>query len=155
MLDLALNPSLHLGSSNHELSFELFGGGGGVPNQLICPPNCCHVGLASICHLLVFYPHLTDKGPIYGSQPIGLLYFIGTRTLDPHLNKRVGLRFFFEINKEMDCIQMGWVGTWIGTWVGKNGFVGTWLGLVWFGLAWFGTWFGLGWIGFFCHLGGS
>ncbi len=113
------------------------------PNQLICPPNCCHVGLASICHLLVFYPHLTGMGPIYGSQPIGLLYFIGTRTLDPHLNKKVGLRFFFQINKEMDCREMGWVATWVG----KNGFVGT-----WFGLAWLGTWFGLGWIGF---LGGS
>jgi hypothetical protein len=65
-------------------------------------------------------------GPIYGSQPIGLLYFIETGTLDPHLNKRVGLKFFFEFNKEMDCIEMGWVE--------KNGFVGTWLGLAWLGL---------------------
>jgi hypothetical protein len=81
-------------------------------------------------------------GPIYGSQPIGLLYFIGTRTLDPHLNKRVGLRFFFQINKEMDCIETGWGATWVG----KNGFVGTWLGVVWLGLAWNLVWVRLDWV---------
>jgi hypothetical protein len=37
----------------------------------------CHVGLASICHFLVLDPHLKGMGPIYGSPPIGLLYFIG------------------------------------------------------------------------------
>ncbi len=60
----------------------------------------------------------------------------------PHLNKRVGLRFFFEINKEMDCIETGWVGTWVG----KNGFVGTWLGLVWLRLVWNLVWVRLDWV---------
>jgi len=36
-----------------------------------------YVGLASICHFLVLDPRLKARGPIYGAQPIGLLYFIG------------------------------------------------------------------------------
>jgi hypothetical protein len=44
-------------------------------------PKWCHVGLASNCHFLVLDPHLKGMGPIYGSPPIGLLYW----TLDPHL----------------------------------------------------------------------
>jgi hypothetical protein len=38
-----------------------------------------------ICHFLVLDPHLKAMGPIYGPQPIGLAYFIGPWTLDPHL----------------------------------------------------------------------
>ncbi len=72
-LDLALGPRLHLGFSNHELSFELLF----CQNQSIFPPKRCHVGLASICHLLVLDPHLKAMVPIYDSQPIALLYFIG------------------------------------------------------------------------------
>jgi hypothetical protein len=53
----------------------------------IDPPSrkWCHVGLASICHFLVLDPHLKAMGSIYGSQPIGLLYFIGPWNLDPHV----------------------------------------------------------------------
>jgi hypothetical protein len=51
--------------------------GGGVSNQLIVPPKWCHVGLASICHFLILDRCSTVVGPIYGSHPIGLLYFIG------------------------------------------------------------------------------
>ncbi len=67
---MPLDPSLHLGSPNHELSFNLgflflflFLG----LNQLIFPSKWCHVGLASICHFLVLDPHLKAMGPIYGS----------------------------------------------------------------------------------------
>ncbi len=77
-----LNPSFQLHSPNHELSFELFFFG---PNQLIFPPKWCHVGLASIGQFLVLSPRLKAMGPIIDSQPIGLLYFIGPWTLDPHL----------------------------------------------------------------------
>ncbi len=57
------------------------------PNQLIFPPKWCHVCLGLICHLWVLdRPHLkVAVGPIYGSQPIELLYFIGPWTLDSHL----------------------------------------------------------------------
>jgi hypothetical protein len=51
-----LDPTLHLGSSNHELCFlaPFFFG----RNQLIFPPKLCHVSLALICHFLVLDPHL-------------------------------------------------------------------------------------------------
>jgi hypothetical protein len=52
---------------------------------LIFPPKWYHVGSASISHFLVLDPHLKAMGPIYGSHPIGLFYFIGTWTLDPCL----------------------------------------------------------------------
>ncbi len=56
----AFNPNLHLGSPNHDLSlslsFELFFFGD--LNQFIFPPKWCHVGLALICHFLVFDPRL-------------------------------------------------------------------------------------------------
>jgi hypothetical protein len=55
-LELAFDLSLHLGSPNHELSFELsffFGS-----NRLIFPPKWCHVDLTSICHFLVLDLHL-------------------------------------------------------------------------------------------------
>jgi hypothetical protein len=65
--------SLHLGSSNHELSFFLFLFG---LNQLIFLPKWCHVGLALICDFLVFNLHLKVMGPFYGDQPIRLFYFI-------------------------------------------------------------------------------
>jgi hypothetical protein len=35
-------------------------------------------------------------GSIYGSQPIGLLYFIGPWTLDPHLKWRLEPGGFFQ-----------------------------------------------------------
>jgi hypothetical protein len=54
-LDYALEPSLHLGSPNHELFFELNVCG---LNQFIFLQKWCHVGLASICHFLVLDPHL-------------------------------------------------------------------------------------------------
>ncbi len=54
-------------------------------NQLIFSPKWCHVSLASIYHFLVLDPHLKAVGPIYGSHPIGLLYFIGPWTSDRHL----------------------------------------------------------------------
>jgi hypothetical protein len=48
--------------------------------------NRCLVDLASICHFFALGgPHLKAMGPIYGSHPIGLLYFIGPGTLNPHL----------------------------------------------------------------------
>ncbi len=86
-LDHSLNPNLHLGSPNHELSliwalfFVVW------TNLFIFPPKWCHVGLALICHFLVFDSRLEEAmGPIYGSQPIGLLYLIGQPwTLDSHL----------------------------------------------------------------------
>jgi hypothetical protein len=84
-LDLALDLSMRFGSSNRELSFWApFFFGGGL-NQLIFPRKWCHVGLALICHFLVVDPHLKAMGPHYGGYWIGLLYFIGPRTLDPHL----------------------------------------------------------------------
>jgi len=43
------------------------------------------IRLALICHFLVLDPHLKAMGPNYGPQPIGLAYFIGAWTLDPHL----------------------------------------------------------------------
>jgi hypothetical protein len=49
---------------------------------LIFHPKWCHVGLASTCHFLVLDPHPKGVGPIYGSYPIGLLYFIGPGSLD-------------------------------------------------------------------------
>jgi len=73
---------LHLGLSNHELSFKVFFYG---LNQLIFPPKWCHLDLASICHFLVLNPHLKAMGPIYGSHPIRSLYLIGPWTLNPHL----------------------------------------------------------------------
>jgi hypothetical protein len=54
-------------------------------DQLIFPPKWCHVGLALICHFFVLDSRPKAMGPIYSSQPIGLLYFIGAWTLEPHL----------------------------------------------------------------------
>ncbi len=79
-LGLALDFSLHFGFPNYE-HFELFCFG---LNQLT-PSNWCHVILASIYHFWILDPHLKAMGPIYGSQPIVLFYFIGPWTLDPHL----------------------------------------------------------------------
>ncbi len=70
--------SLHLGSSNHELSFLalcFFGS-----NQLIFPPKWCHVGLALICQFLVLDPHLKTNLS-FSSNRIALF----CQTLDPHL----------------------------------------------------------------------
>jgi hypothetical protein len=40
--------------------------------------------LALICHFFgLGGSHLKAMGPIYGSHPIGLLYFLGPWTLDP------------------------------------------------------------------------
>jgi hypothetical protein len=55
-LDPALDPRLHLGSSNQGLTF--FSSFPFDWNQLIFPPKCCHVGVASVYHFLVFDPHL-------------------------------------------------------------------------------------------------
>jgi len=82
-LEPTLDTSLHLGSSNHKLFiylfifiyFKIFFRG--RLNQLMLPPKWCHVDLALICHFLVLDPHLKAIGLIYGSHPIGLLYFIG------------------------------------------------------------------------------
>jgi hypothetical protein len=41
--------------------------------------------LACIFYFLVLDPHLKAMGPIYGSHPIRLLYFIGPWTMDPNL----------------------------------------------------------------------
>ncbi len=87
---LELHPSLHVGSSSHELSFLAFGGGGRRGegwNQLIFPSKWCHVSLASICHFVVFNPHLKALMwvQLVALIPIGLHYFIGPWTLDPHL----------------------------------------------------------------------
>jgi hypothetical protein len=83
-LDPALNPSLNLGSPKHELSFEHF-----VFWKLesidFSLQNDAYEGLTSICPYLVLDLHLTAKSPIYGSQPIGILYFTGPWTLDLHL----------------------------------------------------------------------
>jgi hypothetical protein len=62
-LDPALDPSLHLVSSSHVLSFVGFFFGG--MNQLILPPKWCHVGLALICHFLVMVPHLKAHLSLY------------------------------------------------------------------------------------------
>ncbi len=79
-----MDPSLHLGSSNHELPFlALFFIWGS--NQLTFPPKWCHVDLAVICHFLILDLHRKVVGPIYSSHPIGLLYFNIPWTLDPHL----------------------------------------------------------------------
>jgi hypothetical protein len=51
-----------LGSSNHELFFELFFWKGS--NQLIL----VHIGLALNCLFLMLNPHLKAMGPIYGSH---------------------------------------------------------------------------------------
>jgi hypothetical protein len=51
-LFLVLDLSLHLGSPNHELSFELFSLVCGL-NQLNFLPKWCNVGLALICHLVI------------------------------------------------------------------------------------------------------
>jgi hypothetical protein len=72
---LELDPTLHLGSSKHELSFL-------APfffcwNQLIFPPKWCHASFTFICHFLGLDPHLKAMGPNYGSHPRALLYFIG------------------------------------------------------------------------------
>jgi prepilin signal peptidase PulO-like enzyme (type II secretory pathway) len=78
-LNPAVDPSLHLGSSNHELPFlALFFWGS---NQLTFPPQWYHVDLAVICHFLILDLHRKIVGPIYGSHLIGLLYFIGPWTL--------------------------------------------------------------------------
>ncbi len=81
-MDLALDLSLHLGSPNHKLSFELF-----FWFEPIDSPSqkWSHVGLASIFHFLVWDLHLKAMGSIYGSQPIGLLYFLGPWNLDPNV----------------------------------------------------------------------
>jgi hypothetical protein len=54
---------------------------------LILIPNGANVVLASICHFFGLGPStIKAMGPIYGSHPIGLLYFIGPPwTFDPHL----------------------------------------------------------------------
>jgi hypothetical protein len=82
-LDLALDASLHLGSSNHELSFFVFFFG---LNQLIFLPKWWHVGLALICHFLVFNLHRKFMGPFYGDQPIGFHW-----TLDLGSSSKVAL----------------------------------------------------------------
>jgi len=85
---VALDPNLHVESSNHELSFFkaffcflffVFFLGGSI--QLIFLPKWCHVDLALICHVLVWDPHLKAMGPIYGSHPIRSLYFVGPKDL--------------------------------------------------------------------------
>jgi hypothetical protein len=53
---------------------------GSEPNDIPYKMVPC-IGLALICHFLV----LKAMGPIYGSQLIGLVYFIGPWSLDPHL----------------------------------------------------------------------
>ncbi len=52
-----------------------------ILNQLIFLSNWCHVCLALIGQFSVFDLCLNAVGPIYDSKPIGLLYFIGPRTL--------------------------------------------------------------------------
>ncbi len=79
-LDPSLDPSLHLGSPNPELSFELFFW---VWTDWFSSQNGGHVGLASICHFLVLDPLLKATVSIYCSQPMGLLYFNGPWILDP------------------------------------------------------------------------
>jgi hypothetical protein len=78
-LDHALDPSLHLGSSNHEPSFLALVFGSepiDFPSKMV-PCTFC----ISICHFWVLDHHrLKVRGPIYGSHPIGLLYFIGPWT---------------------------------------------------------------------------
>jgi len=44
-------------------------------------------------------------GSIYGSHPIGLLYFIGTWTLDPHL--KWPLFFHVQIQSESQIKRLG------------------------------------------------
>jgi hypothetical protein len=77
----ALDPSFHLGSPNHELSFELFLLG----SESIDFPSKMVQRLTSISHSLILDPNLKATGPIYGSQPIVLLYSIGPWTLDAYL----------------------------------------------------------------------
>jgi len=66
---------LQIMSSPFELFFFL------VSNQLIFSPKWQHVHLVSICYFLILDPCLKAMGPIYGSYPIKLLYFIGPWTL--------------------------------------------------------------------------
>ncbi len=81
-LDLALGLSLHLGSPNYKLSFELFSFVL-VRNNWLSLQNWCHVGLASICQFFSF-GHLS-KG--HGSNlwlfANGIALFHGTLDLGP------------------------------------------------------------------------
>jgi hypothetical protein len=77
MEETTLDPSSHLGSPNHELSFELYFFG---LDQLNFPPKWCHVDATSIWLQLVVDPHLKALGPIYGFQPIGMFHFVGPWT---------------------------------------------------------------------------
>jgi len=58
-LEPALDPSSHLGFKSWTDSFSSFPFGW---NQLIFPPKCCRVGLASVYDFLVFDPHLKVLG---------------------------------------------------------------------------------------------
>jgi hypothetical protein len=75
MEETTLDPSLHLSSPNHELSFELH-----FWFEVIeFPTKWCHVNTISIWfHLLL---DLKALGFIYGFQPIGMLHFVGPWTL--------------------------------------------------------------------------
>jgi hypothetical protein len=74
MKETTLDPTLHLGSSNHELYF--FG-----LDQLNFPPKWCHVDATSIWLQLILDLHKKALGPIYGSRPIRMLHFVGPWTL--------------------------------------------------------------------------
>jgi hypothetical protein len=75
--------SLDLGSPNHELFFLW-----SKPIDFPTKMEPCSFGLD--LPLLVLDPHLKAVGPIYGSQLIGLVYFIGPCNLDPHLKWPLG-----------------------------------------------------------------
>jgi hypothetical protein len=51
------------------------------PNQLNFLPKWCHVDTTSIWFHLALDPHPKALGLIYGSQPIGMLHFVGPWTL--------------------------------------------------------------------------
>ncbi len=76
-----MDPSLHLGSSSHELSFiALCFFGGSQPIDFPSKMVPCGFSL-STCHFLGLGPS-PEVHAIYCSHPIGLLYFIGSWTLD-------------------------------------------------------------------------
>jgi hypothetical protein len=62
--------------------------------------KCCHAFSLDL-PLLVWDPHLKAAGPIYGSPPIRLLYFIGPLTLDLGPWSKVALTAFCTTKKNI------------------------------------------------------
>jgi hypothetical protein len=65
--------------------------------------KCCHAFSLDL-PLLVLDPHLKAVGPIYGSPPIRLLYFIGPWTLDLGPWSKVALTAFCTTKKNISSL---------------------------------------------------